>query len=328
MRNWRLDYTKGIAIILVLGSHLMPITFAPDTAGLLQVGSYASLAYSYFLSTLAVPMFYLVALAVYYMRPAPGRRLRRIAGLYVFWVTFAYVAWWAATREPPRFDFQTLRLGGPSLVGAEATVFYFLFDLFLVIALGAALDQASHAKPQVAHTTAQLLVAIPCVTFWALILLRIRLPLWSVLNFLPFVGLAYLLRGDAPTRPWRWYAYAAVASIGIESLAFYRLNGTVFSMPNYARTSVVFGSLALFLYLQQANIRRSWSLETIGRHSLGIFALHTYVQYWLSSMMPAMEIVVSGGAVKVSLGLTLTTLLVTACMVLVMAKTPLRRFVT
>jgi len=329
MRDQRLDYAKGIAILLVLGSHLMPLTVVAAASRPLQLLNAGVLSYHYFLSTLGVPLFYLVMATLFFRKPDPRRRLTRIVVLFAFWVGVQYAVWALSNRQVPPFGLSTLRLGGPSLVGARATVFYFLVDAFALMLGAAGLVLLEKRSPRVALLLAWAGVIGSGVAFWAMLLARYQLPLWAVCNFWPYVGLPYLFSRGLRIPHWTHLAFAAVLSAILEGAACWCLNGAVFTLPNNARTSTLFGALAVFsLCIAARRLVFAAPVALVGRYSLGVYAVHTFVQYGLGFVLPPLTVAVGGGRVDVTLALTLATLAGTAVLVLLLGRTPLRRFVS
>lgn len=328
-RDERLDYLKGLAIALVLGSHLMPISFLSAGSRATFLASGVILTYQYFLSTLGVPVFFMVSSALYFARPQLKKRLVRLAMLFAFWVAVQYGVWAAANRAWPSGSLWTLRLGGPSLVGAEATVFYYLFNAIALLSLAACLSWVSSRNPRWGRFGAQAMIGVSLLTFWVLLVMRIRLPLWSVANFLPYVAFPHLLREGGRTPSWQGAALLGVLSAVAEGAVCWLLNGAVFTLPNYARGSTVFCALALYLLVMGSRrLPLRVAVAWLGRFSLGFYALHTFVQYGLRFVVPVPTVHVLGARVEVSILVSLATLAATTALVLLLSRSPLRRLVS
>jgi fucose 4-O-acetylase-like acetyltransferase len=120
----------------------------------------------------------------------------------------------------------------------------------------------------------------------------------------------------------------ALGSALAEGTTCWLLNGAVFTLPNYARTSTILGAVAVFLLIRKArHLPGRRLLALLGRFSLGFYALHTFFQFGLRPLLPPLVVTTSQGTVTFSLPLSIATLAATAAAIWVLSRTPLRRFV-
>ena len=69
-------------------------------------------------------------------------------------------------------------------------------------------------------------------------------------------------------------------------------------MPVYARASVWVGGTLLFVSIGLSAGSPAYSLQRLGRNTLGVFVLHKYVMLFFASLLPVWTIAVAGIGVR------------------------------
>lgn len=326
-RDIRLDSLKGLAILGVLTLHLVPVKFMSTSPALVPHGLALLSVAVYQASRMAVPVLVLVSLYLFAtLRPGRShylaRRLRRIGSVLVVWlVVYATLGVAVGARE----SFSSI--GSVLAYPFTDSLLYFLTDLMLMTAIVEVLARAADALPERMGT------AVLHAIFWASIaalgvaeVLAWHPRIWSLVNFLPYAPAALLLQ---KRRFGRWTAPAGfAASLAAEawliSSGRLHLGGT-----GYARPMFVFAALLLFAFWSESDWARMPTLARIGASSLGIYLVHPLVAAGLRRWagFGASEVAVSWGTVELALGLTASTVVVTALTLVLLNKTPARRFV-
>ncbi|OKH55706.1 hypothetical protein NIES2101_02560 [Calothrix sp. HK-06] len=133
-----MDALKAISIIFVLIWHLRPISFFVnnDTHVMIVVIAWIVRDLELQLSLLAVPLFFLVSLYLFFTKKPDNKylkiRLIKLFKLFSFWSIFHNIFVFAVTREVADFSWDIITGLKPSLPFAGDYVFYFLFNLMVL----------------------------------------------------------------------------------------------------------------------------------------------------------------------------------------------------
>jgi peptidoglycan/LPS O-acetylase OafA/YrhL len=326
MRRGGLDSVRGIAIGMIVISHTMPISIAGATraAGLSTtlIGLFGM-----YVMPVAVPAFYLVSLGLYFDKPDFRRRMTRLLQLFVFWVGLQYVLYAVLFRTAPPVDFLTATKGGPSLTGYASypTVFWFLFDLIVLTLLAEVFRRLGTRSTQLTRSLSWVVIVVSVTCFVFAEAGGIHIDHWSLVNFLMYVPLAWIMR-DTEWRLRSLLTAYAVLTVLEMALAWVRPDVTVLGVSGYARTAIPVGAAALVLWGRRAAPHPV--LEWLGRYSLGIYALHDTLRILALRWLPAATLAV--GPITITLTILAAVCAVTLTLLLtwLLARTPMRRFVT
>ena len=151
-RDIRLDITKATAISLVLIWHLKPfqILTSDKSPSYLRILAYGISQFYSQISLIAVPLFILVSLYLYYTNLEDHTndylrtRFLRLGGVFLFWSVFQFAIYYgilitnsfhndSINYELPLPIHRLIMEGGPPLPVVGKSVFYFLFVLLILV---------------------------------------------------------------------------------------------------------------------------------------------------------------------------------------------------
>ncbi len=320
-RDARLDALKGVAIVLVLLWHLQPF------AGL---GRFWRLTwvFNWQISLLGVPVLFLVSLYLFDRRASRGpsyaaKRLGRIGVLLVIWGVLQSIAYVLIVHRLPAVQISLLYMGGPALPTVGDSVFYFLFDLLLLTGasyLYLRLPARVRALVGVTVVIASLLYFEAC----ALGLLG-DIPYFSLLNFVVYIPIAAWLASHSRScvrlrlpLACAWVVLL-VHDVVLRGPIPHSLQLSSFSY--YGRDSLVAGATLLLVATLSAKPRPMPALETVGRYSLGLFAVHKYAWYAIATGLGGSFL--AGHAKSGPILVAVLTVAVSAAVVWLVLLTPL-----
>lgn len=319
-----LDSAKGIAIGMIMLSHLNPIsvTGAPPLAPAIDT---LSRMFGTWLMPISVPAFLLISLLLYFQKPNLRRRMTRLLPVFGFWLVVQYGLYVALFGRIPSMDLSTLARGGPALSGltGQPSVLYFLFDLILLIVLAELFRRVATRQPASRMRLASILLVLTnLLVFLVLELHQVRVAHWILPNFLIYIPMAWLLAQN-PHR--NWLGSAAVFVLLNSSELFFALTrptASVLDVSGYARVALPFGALALVLWGMQTG-PHPW-LEKMGRHSLGLYAVHDTLRILWLRVLPEAHVRLGGLTVQLTIYTTVAALATTLLLVWLLYRSPLR----
>lgn len=331
-RDKTLDALKGLAIVLVLVLHVVPLTYVPRPGGAIHWPEAAlhlsSTLFYMYVCRLAVPIFFVVSLLLVVESARPTvllarRRLVRLFELLMFWATVYWLAGWP--QSAPAGGSLPVYLGTLYRNGS----LYFLVDLTVLTVIIILLrlirsKLTGHALDAIAIVGLGLSVAY----LGYLQVTAAALPFWQVLNFVPYVFGACIVRRR------EWIAPLLVSggiALSLEVLLTSSSSTTLWEglqAAGYSRPSVVFGALAAVAIALSRGASVTWPswTATLGRHSLGIYLVHPLFVRPAHEYLGWHAIDMGGGEWIMRPEVLLAVVASTALVILLMRSTPLRRY--
>lgn len=348
-RDARLDLAKALAISFVLFWHLKPLKFFATGGTNIFAAVNILLKTLYFQVTLvAVPLFILVSLYIFYQKIENSsniyifKRLNRLGQVFLFWTfcqfAFYYGNIFVKSMKNGAVDYsipmpipKLVMLGGPSLPIVGGSVFYFNFILFLVVSISFLFFFLR--KFPVIFVIAGAVVAIGSMIYFEILNLSGRgLLYWRVENFLIYIPVSYFIYKQDGNDLSR-YMYLCWFGFLVFLVQDIVLRNIGYTTGAYSRCSIVFGSVAIFItILSMSNVKKNAVSYLLSRHSLGIYATHKYMQFFVIIALQYFGVVkpiyISGFPVEFRVFIiAVLTFLLTALTVLLLYRTPLKRFV-
>lgn len=247
---------------------------------------------------LAVPVFFLVSLFLYFEHGAMDnhyfvRRVRKIAGLYGFWLAVFLVIYGCS------YGFSSLvPVGGWDLlrkiISGWGSLYYFFFSLLLLTCL------ARFIAP-FPRRLVWLLLAVSLAVLWVMDLLvksgvtsGSLVAYWNPVNFLPYLFLARLFadyngRQDLTSNPFP-LALFILLTMGCVLAAVgewhWLISGHNFAyndcaLPCYTRVSLALGAAIVFRLSWFIRYRPNYVVRFLADYSLGLYCLHGYASWFL-----------------------------------------------
>lgn len=355
-RDYNLDLIKAICISLVLIWHLEPFDVSiPNITRLSANIIFKELLIAlYFQVTLiAVPAFLITSQYLYIRKLKQNgfqyffKRMGILVYITLFWISiqlifYYFVSLTTSTDTTITHPLASIRdwielfmVGGPSLPVVGNSVFYFLTTLIVLTILSTLFIQSCTYEGL--EIFIGILVIIGSLVHFQRMAFQGNVILFTQINnFILYVPVAYFistyghrLRITAMSILWLVYFLLCLQDIQLRHM------GLQFNI--YGRASIVFGASALVCSLvNRKNIQESKLVHFLSHHSLGIFALHRYIQYFVTIYL--MPVFVMYGLRKKTpfwevrinlqvLSIGFITILFTLFCVYILGKTPLRKFV-
>ncbi|MBL8076486.1 MAG: acyltransferase family protein [Anaerolineales bacterium] len=359
-RNYNLDLIKAISIVLVLIWHLQPfdISIPNITRFSVNIIFKEALNVLYFQVTLiAVPSFLIISQYIYFQKLKQYGYIyffKRLAVLFyitIFWISAQFLFYYLVipllsagtiTLPPPTNISDWLRLimiGGPFKLNSNTNVgssaFYYLTTL-IALTIFSTLYAIACRNKQLEKFISILIISMSLIYFQQHSFKEGVITYSRIENFIIYIPIAHLvnsyrdrLRYTANYVLWAGYFLFCFQDV------YLRTSGFQFNI--YGRVSIVFGATALICSLiNKKNTTEAPSVRFLSSHSLGIFALHLYIQYFMTlylmpifslyyirRKMPFWEFRINFQVLSIGL----LTVLVTFICVYILGKTPLRKFV-
>ena len=293
-RNLRLDFLKTIAISLVLFWHLQPIKIleTKENGTFTEILKIVVNFFDYQLSLLAVPIFLLTSLYLFYRKaetsplPYMYRRFRRLTEIFLFWFVCQFAFFFGVsmfmngsnTVQSLRQEIPKLLMrGGPALPIVGGSVFYFLFVLLILVLLSY-LFVILKKKEKIIFIISTAIIFVSISHFEILSLKGSGITYWKPENFFIYAPLSYFLFKCSHENLRRIIpiAWGCFIIFSIQDI-FLRYHG--YHLGSYSRASIVFGSTAIFSsFLQYKNLKKKRFVSFLSKYSLGLYAIHKYLQ--------------------------------------------------
>jgi len=355
-RDFNIDLIKAICICLVLTWHLEPIdisipTITAHSANI--IFKEAQIALYFQLALIGVPAFLITSQYLYIQKlqergyPYFLKRLGQLFLIAVFWIFCQCVLYYilVASKSPettagflPSTASSWLSfflIGGPSLPIVGGSVFYYLAILIILTTLSTLFVLGSRFKWF--EISIGLIVIIGSLVYFQIRgFSGVEISSSKIDNFAVYTPIAYFLYKYGSRLKFSllgmiWIAYIVFSCEDIIlGLAGIPLNV-------YGRVSIVFGAVALVTSLMHQTIIRETKLASfLSIHSLGIYALHKYFQYFIALQLTPLFTLyniqkkIPVGEMRINfqvLSIAIPTLLLTLASTYILGKTPLKRFV-
>jgi fucose 4-O-acetylase-like acetyltransferase len=280
-RDVRFDFVKAISICFVFVWHVNPIRSDIPVLKFLLSLFYQNL------SLIAVPTFITVSLMLFVVKVKKGgfqylrKRVTRLLNIFIFWVSMQYCLSYLVQKEVPSFTPKMIFYGGPAILIAGASVFYFLSDLIiLTIALYVFLHLSDNVKKYVS-----VIIAILTLLYFAAsstIGFRLPAPIGLgpynyLLSFIIYIPLSYYLRINMEFAVRHKYAIAVMLVLLVTYEKIMRVIFDLNLFAPYSRISVIAGMLLLItIAFSIKTMKAKRYIITLSKYSLGIFGVHTY----------------------------------------------------
>jgi hypothetical protein len=340
-RDYSLDFLKALAITLVVIWHTKPFRFFSSDM------SFASLLVSYMLGAfysqitlLAVPLFYIVSILLFYSKANKDiiyfkHRLMRVFTIYIFWTVIQFIMYFSlSSLLPPRLvpDINwalSLFQGGPDLPIAGGSIFYFLSNMLLLTCFAFCYGWKGNER---LWTAISYIFIIMHIVYFEIINFRgTSIPYWRIDNFIIYVPVVYLLFNNPNVIRYKYIYFMLFILSSLHELFITKLNFFSFL---YGRTSILFGAISLFCFFYKKTLKEKKYVAFLSEYSLGIFALHLY--WWLVIVIIAIfglnlnpyDPIVPDVVLTQCYFITgFVTFVLTLISVYLLGLTPLRRFV-
>lgn len=328
-RDPALDGIKGVAAIAIMTLHVAPLTYSASSSGgaLSVVLTLANTAVYQYLFRFSVPAFYTISLLLLLnstRQPAERarRRVGRIGGLLAVWTVVYWAAGWPdaapMSENVLRFIAGLYRHGS----------LYFLADLLALTLIAEILMwAASRRNERWLNSAAWSGLLLSGAALGLCEVLGLRVPFWSLANFVPYVFGAVVIRNPAYRRP---LGLLAVAALALELLLLLggRLALGDLYLYGYGRPVVVFGALGLLaLALGARQVQWPRPVQAVGMCSLGVYLLHPLYIQLLSGSMPGGTLVAFDGIMTHRVVLLVAVSALTGLTVALLRRTVLRGMV-
>lgn len=299
----RLDTIKAVAITLVVLWHFQPIQFivTGKTGLFTRLLQFETALFITQISLTGVPLFFITSLYLFFNKMEIvsfsyiKKRYQRLLELFVFWTSFQFLLFYIVpylfhiigvenVSSHPQINsgiWSLIMNGGPNLPFVGGSVFYYLFVLLILTGISFFMYTLKKFRSTLT------IFSIVCVTLYLsyfeyLNYNGLLIPYWDIRNFLIYIPISYLIYTNNSEKliryiPIFFFLYFLFSAHDL----FLQGNGYKFGekMSFYARVSIVCGAVAIFCSLFQINkIKTNNKVVFISKFSLGIFALHKYLQ--------------------------------------------------
>ncbi|MBW4604823.1 MAG: acyltransferase [Calothrix sp. FI2-JRJ7] len=279
-RDKSLDALKAISIIFVLFWHLQPIKFviSTNTHVLINIADQIVKNFELQLSLTAVPIFYIVSLYLYFQKKPSikyfQKRILNLIKIFVFWQVIQNIFFVLVTKQAPPLCWDNIMGAKPDLPLVGGSVFYFLFDLIIliIIAFIYQLINSDTAKKLINFV----IIVFSIAYFEFLYIQKLNLPHYDLRNFIIYIPIAFAFANYK--NQIIKFKFIFLLLYILFSIHDIYLRADDYPLSIYARISIVCGALTIFCFTYTSKIKGNSLLQTIAKYTLGLFAFHKYWQ--------------------------------------------------
>ena len=279
-RDESLDALKAISIIFVLFWHLQPIKFviSANTHVLMKIADQIVKIFEVQLSLTAVPIFYIVSLYLYFQKKPNieylQKRILNLIKIFVFWQLIQNIFFVLVTKQAPPLSWDNIMGAKPDLLLVGGSVFYFLFDLIILIII-------AFIYQLINSNTVMKIINFGFILFFIayfelLCIQKLNLPHYDLRNFIIYIPIAFGF-ANYKNKIIKFKLIFLLLYI-LSSIHDIYLRADDYPLSIYARISIVFGALTIFCFTCILKIKYNSLLQTIAKYTLGVFAFHKYWQ--------------------------------------------------
>ena len=283
-RGYLLDTIKAVSICLIFVWHVQPFKFILlENHGFYLLLKTAVDRFNVEVTLIGVPAFLTVSLYLFYKKQNAGaqyftKRIIRLIKLYLFWVTVQFVIYYLVHKKVPAFSFQLIKAGGPGLPVVGGSVFYFLYDLIFFTVFAFLFTKFSSKLKNVIS----IIIFVLSIAAFEAVIFTDKFPLdfYNLWCFFFVVPLVCLLSEKQDLFMKNKYKILTGYLLFVihDTIVLYLKQYFTLEFRPYARVSIIFGTLTLFVFIMDSRIRFIKIISLLAKYSLGIFALHKYFQ--------------------------------------------------
>jgi hypothetical protein len=237
----------------------------------------------------AVPMFYFVSLFLFFQKSETvdsyvEHRAQRIFSIFIFW-SFIQTAIYFITKNaalilqlPFEITISSSKLlhyimqGGPPLPRVGGSVFYFLFNLLLLVLLASLYDRYS-------SKTSDILFFFALSFYMLFHPFFFKIPYWRIDNFIIYIPLSHFMAKKYYQNMVSWKSLRISITLYLLFLLFEIIGSEFLNIRHgaYDKNSLQWGVISLFILTQLWPYQRKHKIIIwLSNYSLGLFALHKY----------------------------------------------------
>ncbi|NTW87970.1 MAG: hypothetical protein HGB26_02335 [Desulfobulbaceae bacterium] len=287
--------------MLVLIWHLQPIrvSLGPLATETAKVGS-SVLQWIYFKTLVAVPIFYFVSLILFFKKICTTsdciRRIKRLVNIFIFWFVVQTIFYLFANPLVSYLNIFTkisannsklwwiLIMGGRSLPLVGDAVFYFIFDLIILVFLSFLYKKISSNKADIIFFAILSLYFLCHQFFYAI-------PYWRIDNFLIYIPIAHYFANQQNSNLLSKKCFVISFCIYIFFLIYEPVMGKFVRVMHsaYDMNSLQWGVICLYIFVSINFFPKKLFIEWLSKYSLGIFAIHKFIQLIFLVIFSSME---------------------------------------
>lgn len=337
-RNNSVDLIKAISILLILYMHLIPVWFEVHTQDKLSIIVILQwiIEYIHFnLAVFAVPLLITSSLYLFHLKSKANniyirKRLPRLVLLYLFWTFVQTAVVLVFYSEKYTFAkeeiFDLMVQGGPRLPSVGGSVFFFLFMLIVLTALFHVYQKLPINRVSYFLSIILIIISIGYFEYNQIYNMR-AINYMRTTNFLVYIPVAWLIVSDS-------FKKAKNLILITAGFLIYEMAKKYFlDLPpgtGYSRGFVVFGSISVFVIINNFNTRKNIFISVLSKYALGIYALQKFVLLFVISLFNSYGIyaIVIAGGFRLELAIqSMLCILIIGISIFILKWTPLKVFI-
>ena len=288
-KDYNLEVLKAIAIMLVLIWHLQPIRIGSDENTTAEICN-KILDLTYTKTLIAVPIFYFVSLLLFFKKLQISnqyitKRIKRLMNIFSFWFAIQLTCYLIAKQVSLFLNLSiqfspnnsnlwwVFIMGGPSLPRVGDSVFYFIFNLILLVIF-------SYYYRKYATKTIDLISFTVLSLYILLHQYFYAIPYWRIDNFLIYIPITHFISSQyfekIFTKKIMFLSFLIYILFSIYEILSEKILHTLHG--EYDINSLQWGVITLFIFVHIFSFPKKKFIKWLSKYSLGLFALH---KYWL-----------------------------------------------